>query len=207
MADVGALPIAPVTSRAEQATITRAKLINATIEALIEDGYAAASTTVICARAGVSRGAQIHHFPTKLSLIEETVVELSRRMGRRLRRQARRVSSRDRVGAAIDLLWSRFTSPEAEAFLELWSAARHDDGLAALLQPVRLRMEEGAIEEIRATLDGYGADPNSDVVIRATLTMMQGLLARRLPRDNEAAQPHRPLIEEWKRLARQLLSR
>ena len=197
---------AVATTRAEQAAITRAKLVNATIEALIEHGYAAASTTVICARAGVSRGAQIHHFPTKLALIGDAIDELARRMGRRLRREARRADRSDRVAAAIDLLWSGFSSPEAEAFLELWSAARHDQDLATLLRPTRIRMEQAAIDEIQSALGFADDGRDSEAVFRATLTMMQGLLARRLPQDEAGNNHHGVVLEDWKRLARLLLA-
>ena len=43
----------------------RARLLEATVELLVERGYAGTSTTLVSERAGVSRGAQLHHFPTK----------------------------------------------------------------------------------------------------------------------------------------------
>ena len=46
----------------------RARLLEATVELLVDKGYAGTSTTLVSERAGVSRGAQLHHFPTKQDL-------------------------------------------------------------------------------------------------------------------------------------------
>ena len=57
-------------TQAERSAETRQLLIDATIDSLLAKGYVATSTTAIAERAGVTRGAQIHHFPKKLDLIE-----------------------------------------------------------------------------------------------------------------------------------------
>ena len=58
---------APAARRTQQqrSDETRAALLDATIICLHEVGYAGTSTTLVSERAGVSRGAQTHHFPTK----------------------------------------------------------------------------------------------------------------------------------------------
>ena len=62
---------------------TRAKLLKATIDCLYELGYHQTSTVVVTERAKVSRGAMLHHFPTKADLMmaaSEHIVELRREM-------------------------------------------------------------------------------------------------------------------------------
>ena len=56
-------------TNAERSAATQARLLDATIESLVELGWAATSTTEVVRRAGVSRGAQVHHFPTKEDLV------------------------------------------------------------------------------------------------------------------------------------------
>src|SRR3977135_1954938 len=56
-------------SQAERSAATQARLLDATIECLVERGWAATSTTEVVRRAGVSRGAQVHHYPTKEDLV------------------------------------------------------------------------------------------------------------------------------------------
>ena len=60
----------------ERTRAMRARLLEATIECLVERGWAGTSTTVVSQRAGVSRGAQLHHFPTKNALVLAAVEHL-----------------------------------------------------------------------------------------------------------------------------------
>lgn len=47
---------------------TREKLLEAALEVIREQGYAASAVDELCARAGVTKGAFFHHFPTKDAL-------------------------------------------------------------------------------------------------------------------------------------------
>ena len=62
----------PRRSQEERSADTRARLRVATLEMLLELGYARTSTVEICKRAGVSRGAMLHHYPAKTDLIIDT---------------------------------------------------------------------------------------------------------------------------------------
>ncbi|MGC9544677.1 helix-turn-helix domain-containing protein, partial [Streptomyces sp. UG1] len=53
-----------MTRRDEQRVATRAQIVDAAVESLIEVGVAATTTLEVQRRAGVSRGALLHHFPT-----------------------------------------------------------------------------------------------------------------------------------------------
>ena len=55
----------------------RQRLLDATVECLVEVGWSGTSTTLVSQRAGVSRGAQLHHFPTKNALVLAAVEHLS----------------------------------------------------------------------------------------------------------------------------------
>src|SRR5437899_5969622 len=93
----------------ERSAATRAKLLDATIACLVDLEYSATTTTVIAERAGVSRGAQLHHFPTKADLVAAAVAHLSHRIGEELQDEAARLPvGKDRPAAAVDLLWSTF---------------------------------------------------------------------------------------------------
>src|SRR5436190_18849808 len=67
----------PRRTQAERRATTRTALLDATIDCLVEEGYAGTTTTRIVERAGVSRGAQVHHFPTKAELVAEAVRHLA----------------------------------------------------------------------------------------------------------------------------------
>jgi AcrR family transcriptional regulator len=106
-------------------------LLDATVESLIERGFGGTTTTEIAHRAGVSLGAMLHHYPTKADLLTAAVGHvLERRQAEFRKEMADLEMGRDRLDAAIDLLWSAFSGPTFVAYAELWVAARTDPDLA-----------------------------------------------------------------------------
>src|SRR5229473_7754051 len=76
----------PRRTQEERSASTRARLLDATISCLSELGYARTTTTEIAERAGVSRGAQLHHFPTKAELVTTAVEHLFEKRTEEFRR-------------------------------------------------------------------------------------------------------------------------
>src|SRR3954467_4474860 len=110
----------------ERSATTRAALLDATIDCLVEYGYANLTTTRVVERAGVSRGAQVHHFPTKAELVSEAARHLA---GKRIEELLQTVpklpsSEEKRVSRILDLIWEVHKSPLFDAALELWVASR-----------------------------------------------------------------------------------
>src|SRR5437764_15212783 len=113
---------APRRTQAERRAETRGRLLDATLECLAELGYAGTTTTEVVRRAGLSRGAQVHHFPTKAELVVAAVEHLFHRRHEEFRQAfAERVRSLD---AALELLWVMFQGPTIEAWLEYAEAER-----------------------------------------------------------------------------------
>lgn len=123
-------------TQAERSTATRHAILDATIRCLVEQGYAATSTTAIQQGAGVSRGALTHQFPSKVDLMFAAVRHLSEIRTAALLEHARAVPRRgDRLAWVIRLLWEEgFDNDLFCAALELWTAARTDPPLRAALQ-------------------------------------------------------------------------
>src|SRR3954451_20340396 len=91
----------------ERRETTRAALLDATIDCLIEYGYGGVTTTRVVERAGVSRGAQVHHFPTKAVLVSEALRHLAqKRADETLRRVSRLPEGPARLDAVLDMLWA-----------------------------------------------------------------------------------------------------
>ena len=110
---------------------TRTALLDAALESLVEHGYAATTTIETARRAGVSRGAQLHHFPTKAQLLTVAVDHLLQRRMQEFRGALAHVdSAADFLDMSVDLLWSMFESPAFIVWIELWIAARTDPELA-----------------------------------------------------------------------------
>ena len=63
----------------ERSAATRAKLIEAAYESLLERGYGATTVGEVQNRAGVARGTLLHHFPTRGSLMAGVVEDIVER--------------------------------------------------------------------------------------------------------------------------------
>ena len=116
----------------ERSRATQRRLLDATVDCLVEFGWAGTTTTVIAERAGVSRGAQLHHYPTKAALVLAAVAHLAERRGAEIRAEAATLPAQPpqkRVARVVDLLAAAFTGPLFVAALELWVAARTDPEL------------------------------------------------------------------------------
>lgn len=113
---------------------TRRAINVATIRSLVEAGYASTTTSAVCERAGVSRGALTHHFASKQEMMTSAVVHLSEERERALSENARALAAGpDRTRAVVELLWRSFHSDLFYASLELWNAARTDTALRTAL--------------------------------------------------------------------------
>ena len=154
----------------------RARLLEATVELLVERGFAGTSTTLVSERAGVSRGAQPHHFPTKNDLVVAAVRHLTELRGAELAQAVERLPRGPRrTRAALDALGDHFSSPVFAAALELWVAARTDPVLLAAVAPLEQRV---ARETHRLTVAALGADesrPGVRELVQATLDLVRGL--------------------------------
>ena len=140
----------------ERSAETRRRLLDATVACLFERGYAGTTTTEIASRAGVSRGAQLHHFPKKDELVVsalEHVFEL------RLAEMSAAIaeppsgSREHRLAVLIDAMWPMFKGPTFYAWLELVVASRTDPALNDAVRAASVRFGEGFRIGLAALLD------------------------------------------------------
>src|SRR3954454_1040137 len=102
----------PRRSQAERSAATREALLDAAIECLIDEGYASTTTSAVALRAGLSRGAHLHHFQTRTALGGAAVEQLARPWMGELREAAAQLpDGPDRTLAGLDLLWAYYASP------------------------------------------------------------------------------------------------
>jgi AcrR family transcriptional regulator len=125
----------PSRTQQERREDTRARLLAATIECLVEHGYAGTTTQRVQDRAGLSRGALLHHFATKEALLVAAVSHVADGQISAARAEAA-------AGAAseVELLHHVMSGPLFLAGLELWQAARTEPALRAALLPAERRV-------------------------------------------------------------------
>jgi AcrR family transcriptional regulator len=117
----------PRLTQDERSAETRRRLLDAAIVSLIERGYANTTTSEIAERAGLSRGAQLYHFPRKEELLASAVERLIHLRLAEIREKVSQITSqRDRRAATIDLLWEMCSGRLASAWTELVVASRTD---------------------------------------------------------------------------------
>jgi AcrR family transcriptional regulator len=165
---------------------TRRKLMVATVECLVERGWAGTTTTLVAERAGVSRGAQLHHFRTRGELVAAAVEHVGVQSARELRDRAAAFDlAADRTTAVVELIANFFASDVFTVALELWVAARTDPELKRLVVPLEARVGR---ECHRLAVELLGADesrPGVREAVQATLDLARGLaLANQLTDDS-----------------------
>ena len=161
----------------ERSAATRALLLDATVACLHELGYANTTTTVIADRAGVSRGAQLHHFPTKKELVTTAVEHILEKRLHDFRSAFASLpaDTPDKLGAVIDLLWKGVDSPAFYAWLELAVAARTDKALRRACARIDHRFND-AVKETFRNVFGMPQSPSPfDVAPSFALLLLQGL--------------------------------
>ena len=134
----------------ERSAETRKRLLDATVDCLFERGYAGTTTAEIASRAGLSKGAQLHHFPTKEKLVvaaleylfdlrltassdPETIAKLPKDENRRL-------------AAIVDMLVPVYETKIFYAWLELVVASRTDLALRRAVRQVSERYSKRVLE-------------------------------------------------------------
>jgi AcrR family transcriptional regulator len=198
---VGHHDVRVTTTRVPQADRSRAmrsRLLEATVELLVERGFSGTSTTLVSERAGVSRGAQLHHFPTKNDLVVAAVEHLTELRGAELADAFDALPpGPGRTRAVVRMLGDHFSSPVFTAALELWVAARTDEALLAAVSPLEQRVGR---ETHRLTVEALGVDetrPGHRELVQATLDLVRGLgLAATITDDTRR---RRRILDQWAR--------
>lgn len=191
-------------TQAERSEQTRTALLDATVDCLVELGYARTSVHEICARAGVSKGAQQHHFSTKAELMASAVEHLTLRIKAEMLAVAEPVPRGDElVDRGIDHIWQGFSGTMSAAYMELWVAARTDPELAAAMRPVDRALGRSTLELFRE-LAGTEHGELSETLYWLTVNLIRGLALDAAIGGDPTRRAH--LLAEWKRIAHRTLA-
>lgn len=194
--------------REERTATSRAQILDAAVACLVESGYTGATTLRIQARAGVSRGRLLHHFPSRDELLVAACRHLATERitgtGARLDDLVGELDPADRLDRAVEVMWGMFATPLFWAATELWTAARTNEDLRRALLPEEREVNAA----IRAALDHFfgpelTAHPRYQSVRDLLLTSMRGAgVTYGLDHRDPATDPH---LDLWKQLAHTLL--
>ncbi|MDT7559521.1 MAG: hypothetical protein QOI68_3991 [Pseudonocardiales bacterium] len=192
-------------SRSERSADSRQLILDATVDCLLENGYARTTTLTIQARAGVSRGRLLHHFPSREGLLVAACQHLASNHLAELESWVAvsldsRGSELDRLDRVIDLFWSTFEQRYFWGAIELWTAARTDERLRNTLMPEERRLGT-AVRHVIDALFGprFSSHPRYPMVREILLTSMRGVaMTYAFDRRDRLTDPHLAL---WRSIA------
>lgn len=171
-------------------------LLDAAVAALIELGVARTTTVEVQRRAGVSRGALLHHFPSHTLMLSATIEELVRRNDGAVRlAQQQMAATANPLERAIRTLVSMGTQPAFLAELELWATARSDAELLAAVQGAERNARKERERVIAELFASVQHNPNYEAVVAISIEFVRGVALSSVLTSNSE---HRErLIRQW----------
>ena len=164
--------------QAQKSAATRKLILESAIRCFVELGYAGTTTTAIAQKAGLSRGAMLHHFPSKIDVFNGASEYLHSKRLRAFRRAMGRPldPSADRVRIAVRAFWDHVRHPMFVAFFELSVAARTDPELAAILRPSQESFEREWYATAREVFPEWeGSGRQFDLALDLSRFVLEGM--------------------------------
>ncbi len=192
----------PRRTQAERSRRTRAKILAVTLDCMLERGLKDTSTVEVAERAGVSRGALLHHFPSKEALLKEALAQLLNHEIDEIRALTAAIDAGELdIDGFLARLWQKFSGPLFMITLEFVTAARTDPAIKGALQPVATAFNN-SLDEIWERFfhpAGSGDDPaGRRRALTATLCFLRGLGTQSVWRDDPAF--FADILAYWRRV-------
>jgi AcrR family transcriptional regulator len=166
----------PRRTQQDRSASTRARLLDAAINSLHTRGYAATTTMIVSEDAGVSRGAMLHQFPTKVDLMLYVVKAVYEEEVRLYQEALETIPDpRERVLAFPRVLWEILSRPAGIAVLEIMQGSRSDPTLAERLKPLQREIEQDSFKRAGSMIVGKHGAKASAVSVRLMVWAIRGL--------------------------------
>ncbi len=135
-------------TQAQRSAATRQALIEATLDLLVDRGWAGITSVAVCERAGLTRGAFVHHFDGLPDLfaaaLDARYADLS---------AAARIGTRPTtIVELLGRIWESVTAADFKVVIEAWLAAANDPALREAIGPVVERFAKLVHPEQRSDL-------------------------------------------------------
>ena len=175
-------PTKEIGRQAQKSASTRKVIVEAALQCLIKYGYAQTTTPRIAEEAGLSRGAMMHHFSNRNTVIQAAIEYLH---AKRLRAFRRAVSTlpedQPHLHDALAAYWRHVTHPLFVAFHELAVAARTDKDLEKILRPAEQAFYREWYNLAVDLFPEWQSDrARFDIALNLVQVTLEGLAIRRL---------------------------
>jgi AcrR family transcriptional regulator len=191
--------------RQERSRTTRRRLVEAAVDCIAELGWHRTTVALIAERAGVSRGAAQHHFPTREELVAAAVEYVGEVQILVLRERADELPpGPSRTERVVEMLLNLYAGRLFQAALHLWVAASTDEALRRTLVPLEARVGREAHRVAVELLDVDESHPGVREMVQATLDLARGLgLANLLTDDTKR---RKQIVQQWTRMVEPAVS-
>ncbi|MCL2915504.1 TetR/AcrR family transcriptional regulator [Shewanella corallii] len=169
---------------------TQEAFLKATLDCYVSLGYILTTTTTVAKHTGLSRGAMMHHFPSKRALVEASIDYLNKERIRvflteigKLSKQSRRIVGLD----GLEVYWKLVNSKLYTAYFELRMASRTDKELAQILKNADSDFEKVWLEKIKEVFPEWCEKDTAQLSLAMDLTQstMEGLAQCHFTNDSE----------------------
>lgn len=184
------------TPQQERSRATHTALLEAAVACLAEVGWSGSTVAIVAERAGVSRGAAQHHFPTRESLFIAAVDHVAAE-----RRDAVRAFASNQVPGAlttrdvVELVVSLYTGALFRAALELWVASSSETSLREQVVPLETKIGREIHSVTCALLGADESRPGVREAIQVTLDLARGLGLANLLTDDRRRRAR--VMDQW----------
>ncbi|MET8428204.1 TetR/AcrR family transcriptional regulator [Nocardia sp. NPDC059246] len=189
----------PHEPKQDRSRATRQRLLEATIDCLAQTGWAAATVAVVAERAGVSRGAAQHHFPTREDLITAALEYMFDTRMDQAKADALAVADVAegvaRTEAVVAGLVESYTSPLFKAALQVWTHAAADPALRERIVPMEARFGRISHRMAVEALSVDDSDPVAHHLVQATLDLARGLGLADVLTDDSLRR--KEIVQQW----------
>jgi AcrR family transcriptional regulator len=165
-------------TRAEQRAQTRAAILDAAAQVLVDDGYTALTTRRVADVASVAQSTLMHHFPSREALLVDTVAHLAMQVADTVLddlSDAKIRTAKER-SALMDRMWEAFTSPQALAAAQLWYVAGAEPELAAALRDLEERLNAMLMAMASTIAPDLVDHPDFAALTETALALIRGLV-------------------------------
>ena len=194
----------PLSKQEEKSEKTRTQTLQATVDCFYDYGYANTSTKKIADRAKISRGAMIHHFPSKRSLLSAVVDHIIDTRITAFRNDIHKLKNADaRLDSGLDIYWKHLHTKNVIAYHELLVASRTDQELTVVMKAGTRKFEERWTDSIREIFPEWtDAGPLFDLAMDVCQFSFEGMALNKL--SHNAAQRQERMVQYIKSRVREI---
>ena len=167
--------------QAEKSALTRQAILEAAVRSFVEHGYAKTTTAMIAEEASVSRGAMMHHFPSRSAVMNAVVGYLHVRRLNEYRALMSDIDSPDQqltrraIKTSVESAWKYVNLPSFVAYQELLAAARTDKELAKAVGEVEQDFEREFLKTVRSVFPHWKQVKSLQAAHDLVQFVMQGM--------------------------------